>query len=119
MSGSSGSVTKTSLPTLILLQSIYFHIGRICRSAQKSAADYMDAVRRRVVVTFPGKEVRIGEVGWPKSREDARGRALLFPGRSGTVSSPKNLDRARKEHFQVNLFEACTTSPGNASGKGP
>ena len=70
----------------------------------EDAADYMDAVRRRVVVTFPGKEVLIGEVGWP-----SRGRM-----REGALPSRVNqarfiseiLDRARKEHFQVNLFEA-------------
>jgi exo-beta-1,3-glucanase (GH17 family) len=70
----------------------------------EDAADYMDAVRRRVVVTFPGKEILIGEVGWP-----SRGRM-----REGALPSRVNqarfiseiLDRARKEHFQVNLFKA-------------
>ena len=70
----------------------------------EDAAAYADAVRKRVVAAFPGKEVLIGEVGWP-----SRGRM-----RQGALPSRVNqarfiseiLDFARKEHCRVNLFEA-------------
>lgn len=70
----------------------------------EDAAAHLDAVRRRVVRAFPGKEIFIGEAGWP-----SRGRM-----REGALPSRVNqarfiseiLDRARAEHFQVNLFEA-------------
>jgi exo-beta-1,3-glucanase (GH17 family) len=70
----------------------------------EDAAAHLDAVRRRVVRAFPGKEILIGEAGWP-----SRGRM-----REGALPSRVNqarfisetLERARKEHFWVNLFEA-------------
>src|SRR5262249_36928340 len=70
----------------------------------ENAAAHVDAVLRRVVLAFPGKEVLIGEAGWP-----SRGRM-----REGALPSRVNqarfisdiLDRARKGHFRVNLFEA-------------
>jgi exo-beta-1,3-glucanase (GH17 family) len=70
----------------------------------QDAAAHLDSVRRRVVRAFPGKEILIGEAGWP-----SRGRM-----REGALPSRVNqarflsetLERARKEHFWVNLFEA-------------
>src|SRR5262249_40283413 len=70
----------------------------------ENAAAHVDAVLRRAILAFPGKEVLIGEAGWP-----SRGRM-----REGALPSRVNqarfiseiLDRARKGHFRVNLFEA-------------
>jgi exo-beta-1,3-glucanase (GH17 family) len=70
----------------------------------QDAAAHLDSVRRRVVRAFPGKEILIGEAGWP-----SRGRM-----REGALPSRVNqarflsetLELARKEHFWVNLFEA-------------
>jgi exo-beta-1,3-glucanase (GH17 family) len=70
----------------------------------EDAAAHLEDVRQRVISTFPGKEIFIGEAGWP-----SRGRM-----RQGALPSKVNqarfisdiLDRARTEHFRVNLFEA-------------
>lgn len=68
------------------------------------AAAHVDAIRRRVAAAFPGKEVLIGEVGWPSA-----GRM-----REGALPSPVNQARvlqdvlalAAREGFRVNLIEA-------------
>jgi len=70
----------------------------------KDAAAHVDDIRKRMALVFPGKEILIGETGWP-----SRGRM-----RDGALPSPINqasfiseiLDRARQEHYRVSLFEA-------------
>ncbi len=70
----------------------------------RNAAAHVDFIRRRVVEAFPGKEVLIGEVGWPSA-----GRM-----REGALPSPANQARvlqdvlalAARENFHVNLIEA-------------
>jgi exo-beta-1,3-glucanase (GH17 family) len=72
------------------------------------AAAHVDAMRERIALAFPGKEILIGETGWP-----SRGRM-----RDGALPSRVNqarfmseiLDRARNEGFRVNLFEAYNES---------
>jgi exo-beta-1,3-glucanase (GH17 family) len=71
--------------------------------AEDAAAHTID-IRKRVAQAFPDKEILIGETGWP-----GRGRM-----RAGAVPSRINqaryitqvIERARKENFRVNLFEA-------------
>ena len=71
--------------------------------AEDAAAHTID-IRKRVALAFPGKEILIGETGWP-----GRGRM-----RAGAIPSRINqaryigqvLERARKENFRVNVFEA-------------
>ena len=61
-------------------------------------------IRRRMVTAFPGKEVVIGEVGWPSA-----GRM-----REGALPSPSNQARViqdvlalgKRENFHVNVIEA-------------
>jgi glucan 1,3-beta-glucosidase len=68
------------------------------------AAAHVDAIRRQVVAAFPGKEVLIGEVGWPSA-----GRM-----REGALPSPANEARviqdvlvlAKRDHFHANVIEA-------------
>jgi glucan 1,3-beta-glucosidase len=68
------------------------------------AAAHVDAIRRQVVTAFPGKEVLIGEVGWPSA-----GRM-----REGALPSPANEARviqdvlalAKRDHFRANVIEA-------------
>ncbi|MBV9260810.1 MAG: beta-(1-6) glucans synthase [Pseudolabrys sp.] len=68
------------------------------------AAAHVDSIRNRVVAAFPGKDVLIGEFGWPSA-----GRM-----REGALPSPFNqarviqdvLARARTENFRVNVIEA-------------
>jgi exo-beta-1,3-glucanase (GH17 family) len=70
----------------------------------EDAAAHVDGFRKQVVAAFPGKEVLIGETGWP-----SHGRM-----RDGALASRVNqarfisqiLERARQENFRVNFFEA-------------
>ena len=70
----------------------------------EDAAAHVDDIRKQMAIAFPGKEILIGETGWP-----SRGRM-----RDVALPSPVNqarfvfdvLDRARRENFRVNLFEA-------------
>ena len=62
------------------------------------------SIRKQVVAAFPGKEILIGETGWP-----SHGRM-----RDGALASRVNqarfisqiLERARQDNFRVNFFEA-------------
>jgi exo-beta-1,3-glucanase (GH17 family) len=69
-----------------------------------NAAAHVDSIRRRVAEAFPGKEVIVGEVGWPSA-----GRM-----REGALPSPVNQARViqdvlalgKRENFRVNVIEA-------------
>jgi exo-beta-1,3-glucanase (GH17 family) len=70
----------------------------------KYAAAHVDAIRMRMAMAFPGKEILIGETGWPSV---GRMRAGALPSRTNqarVVSEILNL--AKQEHFRVNLIEA-------------
>ncbi len=68
------------------------------------AAEHVDSIRRRVAAAFPGKEILVGEFGWPSA-----GRM-----REGALPSPVNQARtmhevlrvAKRENYRVNLIEA-------------
>ncbi len=68
------------------------------------AVSHVEAIRRQMVGAFPGKEVLIGEVGWPSA-----GRM-----REGALPSPANQARviqdvlalSKRENFNVNIIEA-------------
>jgi glucan 1,3-beta-glucosidase len=68
------------------------------------AADHVDAVRKQVGGVFPGKDILIGEFGWPSA-----GRM-----RDGALPSPSNQARtmqdvlalAKRENYRLNLIEA-------------
>ena len=68
------------------------------------AATHVDSIRRRVAAAFPGKEILLGEFGWPSA-----GRM-----REGALPSPVNQARtmhevlrvAKRENYRVNLIEA-------------
>jgi exo-beta-1,3-glucanase (GH17 family) len=70
----------------------------------EQAAAHVVAIRKQVALAFPGKDILIGETGWP-----SRGRM-----RDGALPSRVNQARfisevlasARTEGFRVNLFEA-------------
>jgi exo-beta-1,3-glucanase (GH17 family) len=69
-----------------------------------SAAAHVNAIYRKVAAAFPGREILIGEVGWPSA-----GRM-----REGALPSPANqawvmhdvLAQAKRENYRVNLIEA-------------
>ncbi len=68
------------------------------------AAQHLDAIRKQVVAAFPGKEIVVGEFGWPSA-----GRM-----REGALPSPVNQARAlhdvlalaKRENYRVNVIEA-------------
>ena len=72
--------------------------------AEKDAVAHVRAVREKLEAAFPGKEILIGEVGWP-----SKGRM-----REGALPSPANQARflsgvvstAKAEGWKVNLIEA-------------
>lgn len=72
-------------------------------SAQHAAA-HVDSIRARVAKEFPGKEILIGEVGWPSA-----GRM-----REGALPSPSNQARvvqevlaaAQRGNYRANIIEA-------------
>ncbi len=70
----------------------------------KFAAGHVDAIRKRMAVAFPGKEILIGETGWPSA---GRMREGALPSRANQARVVSEiLDLAKKEGFRVNLIEA-------------
>jgi exo-beta-1,3-glucanase (GH17 family) len=70
----------------------------------KYAAAHVDAIRRRMAVAFPGKEILIGETGWPS---EGRMRESALPSRTNQARVVSEiLDLAKQEGFRVNLIEA-------------
>jgi glucan 1,3-beta-glucosidase len=72
--------------------------------AADAAADHVVSIRKRVAEEFPGKEIMIGEVGWPSAGR-MRGGALPSPANQARVLSDV-LARAGRENFRVNVIEA-------------
>ena len=70
----------------------------------KFAAAHVDAIRKRMAVAFPGKEILIGETGWPSQ---GRMRAGALPSRTNQARVVAEiLNLAKQENFRVNLIEA-------------
>ena len=72
--------------------------------AASAAADHVDAIRRQVADNFPGKEIVIGEVGWPSAGRMREG-ALPSPADQARVLADV-LARGKREKFRVNVIEA-------------
>jgi len=74
----------------------------------KYAAAHVDSIRRRMAVAFPGKEILIGETGWPST---GRMREAALPSRTNQARVVSEiLDLAKRENFRVNLIEAYDQS---------
>jgi exo-beta-1,3-glucanase (GH17 family) len=70
----------------------------------KFAASHVDSIRKRMAAAFPGKEILIGETGWPSQ---GRMREGALPSRtSQALVVSEILDTAKREGFRVNLIEA-------------
>ena len=70
----------------------------------KFAAAHVDSIRKRMAVAFPGKEILIGETGWPSA---GRMREGALPSRTNQARIVSEiLDLAKREEFRVNLIEA-------------
>jgi exo-beta-1,3-glucanase (GH17 family) len=72
-------------------------------SAEQAGA-HVDSIRSRVAASFPGKEILIGEVGWPSAGRMREG-ALPSPANQARVLE-EVMARARANHYRVNLIEA-------------
>ena len=72
--------------------------------AARAAADHVDTIRKRVIENFPGKEIVIGEVGWPSAGR-MREAALPSPANQARVIADV-LERGKRERFRVNVIEA-------------
>jgi exo-beta-1,3-glucanase (GH17 family) len=70
----------------------------------KHAAGHVDAIRKRMAVAFPAKEILIGETGWPSA---GRMRDAALPSRTNQARVVSEiLGMAKQENFRVNLIEA-------------
>src|SRR5438552_12087625 len=70
----------------------------------KHAASHVDDIRKRMAVAFPGKEILIGETGWPS---EGRMREGALPSRTNQARVVSEiLDLAKREKFRANLIEA-------------
>jgi glucan 1,3-beta-glucosidase len=70
----------------------------------KFAATHVDSIRRRMAVAFPGKEILIGETGWPSYGRMREGALPSRTNQARVVSEILLL--AKQENFRVNLIEA-------------
>jgi exo-beta-1,3-glucanase (GH17 family) len=68
------------------------------------AAAHVAAIHARVAAAFPGKDILIGEFGWPSAGR-MRERARPSPWNQARVVSD-TLAVAEREHFKVNIIEA-------------
>src|SRR6267154_312069 len=70
----------------------------------KYAAIHVDSIRKRMAVSFPAKEILVGETGWPSV---GRMRDAALPSRTNQARVVSEiLDLAKQENFRVNLIEA-------------
>ncbi len=70
----------------------------------KYAAAHVDAIRKRMAVAFPGKEILVGETGWPSQGRMREGALPSRTNQARVVSEILGL--AKQENFRVNLIEA-------------
>ncbi len=79
---------------------------------------WMHAFASRWWRLFPGKEILIGETGWPSHGLDARRLRWLSPRQSGAFHFRRDSSSGRgQDNFRVNFFEAYATSRGSVSLK--
>ncbi|WFU37541.1 beta-(1-6) glucans synthase [Bradyrhizobium sp. CB82] len=70
----------------------------------KFAAAHVEQIRQRMAVAFPGKEILIGETGWPS---EGRMREGALPSRTNQARVVSDiLTLAKAQGFRVNLIEA-------------
>jgi exo-beta-1,3-glucanase (GH17 family) len=68
------------------------------------AAAHVDAIRQQVAAAFPGKDIFVGETGWPS---EGRMRQGALPSRANQARVISDILRiAKRQNFRVNLIEA-------------
>jgi exo-beta-1,3-glucanase (GH17 family) len=77
-------------------------------SRAKDAAAQVAAVHKQVSLAFPGKEVVIGETGWPSMGRMREGALPSRINQARVIS--EILDVAKRDNFRVNLIEAFDAS---------
>jgi len=70
----------------------------------KFAAAHVEQIRERMAVAFPGKEILIGETGWPSTGRMREGALPSRTNQARVVSEILSL--AKAQGFRVNLIEA-------------
>lgn len=70
----------------------------------EDAAAHVDDIRKQVALAFPGKEILIGEAGWPSKGRMRDGARPSRINQARFISGI--LDRSRQQNYRVNLFEA-------------
>jgi exo-beta-1,3-glucanase (GH17 family) len=74
----------------------------------EDAAVHVANIQKRLATAFPGKEILIGETGWPSM---GRMREGALPSRTNQARVISEiLDVAKRENFRVNLIEAYDAS---------
>src|SRR5262249_37303739 len=68
------------------------------------AGAHVDTIRRQVVDAFPGKEVLIGEVGWPSAGRMREGALPSLANQARVIQDVLAL--SKRENFNVNVIEA-------------
>ena len=71
--------------------------------AEDAAAHVMN-IEKRVALAFPGKEILIGETGWPSNGRMREGALASRTNQARVVS--EILDLAKRDNVRVNLIEA-------------
>jgi glucan 1,3-beta-glucosidase len=70
----------------------------------RRAAAHVDEIRKKVAEAIPGKEILVGEFGWPRA---GRMREGALPSRSNqALALGETLALAQREHFRLNVIEA-------------
>jgi exo-beta-1,3-glucanase (GH17 family) len=77
-------------------------------SQAKDAAAQVAAVHKQVSLAFPGKEVVIGETGWPSMGRMREGALPSRINQARVIS--EILELAKRDNFRVNLIEAFDAS---------
>jgi exo-beta-1,3-glucanase (GH17 family) len=72
------------------------------------AAAHVAAIHKQVAAVFPGKEVLIGETGWPSMGRMREGALPSRINQARVIS--EILDVAKRDNFRVNLIEAFDAS---------
>jgi len=72
--------------------------------ASRDAASHVDAIRKRMVAAFPGREIFVGEFGWPSAGRMREG-ALPSPADQARAMH-ETLALAKRESYRVSLIEA-------------
>jgi exo-beta-1,3-glucanase (GH17 family) len=70
----------------------------------QDAAAHVESIRKDVAAAFPGREILIGEFGWPSA---GRMREGALPSRANQARAVQEvLAQAKRENYRVNVIEA-------------